>query len=169
MIRIGKIVATHGLQGWVVMTHITDASDWMKKGMALMAEMHKGSMIPFFVEDFKASADDEYLVKLEETDDIAEAKKLVRKHVYVQEEILASKARQSPLMWIGFQVTDVHKGVLGTIEDVMQTANQWLGKLEYEGKEVLLPLVPQMIKDVNIKNKRLIMELPEGLLEVYLG
>jgi len=169
MIRVGKIVATHGLQGWAVMTHITGSSDWLKNGQALMVEMQKGSLIPYFVEEFKATSNEEYMVKLEDVATVGEAKRLIKRHVYVDESVLSAYAKDSPLMWIGFQVTDVHKGLLGPIEDVMQTGTQWVATLTIDGNEVLLPLVPQMIKDVNIRNRRIIMELPDGLLEVYSG
>ena len=48
----------------------------------------------------------------------------------------------------------------------MQAGPQWLAKLTYEGKEVLVPLIEQMILDVNVRNKFIRMDLPEGLLEL---
>ncbi|MBC7553520.1 MAG: 16S rRNA processing protein RimM [Taibaiella sp.] len=168
MIRVGKIVATHGLGGAVIMTHIAADSKWLKKGQALMVEMQKGSFIPYFVAEFKINNGKEFVINLEDLGTIEQSKRLVAKSVYVDEEILAAYAKQSPLLWIGFTLTDVNHGLLGTIEDVMQTTNQWLGKLMYEGKEVLIPLIEPILKEVNIRSKRLIVELPHGLLEVYL-
>ncbi len=169
MIRIGKIVATHGLQGAVVFTHVASDSKWMKKGIALMVEMQKGSFIPYFVSDFKTAKANEFILNIEELDKVDAAKKLVTKSVFVEEDVLAAYARQSPLLWIGFNVTDVNYGLMGPIEDVMQAPNQWLAKIVVEGKEVLIPLIDHVIKDINIKAKRLVIELPAGLLDVYLG
>lgn len=168
MIRVGKIVATHGVQGAVIMTHVAGDSRWMKKGDALMVEMHKGSYIPYFVEGCKAVSDKEYHVTIEEVDKVEIAKKLVGKHVYVDEELLAGYAKESPLLWIGFTITDVNTGLLGEMVDVMQTPSQWLGKIIYNDREVLIPLLNQFIKEIQVKKKRLIMELPAGLLEVYM-
>ncbi len=168
MIRTGKIVAAHGLHGAVIMTHIAADSKWMKKGLALMVEMQKGSYIPYFVAECKTTSPKEFILNLEELDKVDNAKKLVGKSVYVDETVLAAYAKISPLLWIGFTVTDVHKGLLGPMDDVMQTPNQWLGKITIDGKEVLIPLIDNFIKDVNIKSKRLIMELPAGLIDVYL-
>ena len=169
MIRIGKIVAAHGLQGAVIMTHIANDAKWMKKGMALMVEMQKGSHIPYFVSDFKSANEGEFILNLEEVDKVEAAKRLVTKSVFVNEDVLAAYAKTSPLLWIGFNVTDVHQGLLGPLEDVMQAPNQWLGKIMYNGKEVLIPLITHVIKEVNIRSKRLIIELPAGLLDVYLN
>ena len=169
MIRVGKIVATHGLQGTVILTHVAGNSKWMKKGQALMVEMQKGSYIPYFIADFKVVNDAEYQVNLEELAKVENAKKLVSKHVYVDEELLAAYAKSSPLLWIGFTLTDINTGILGPLEDVMQTTNQWLGKVIYKDKEVLIPLIDQVIKNVNIRSKIIILDLPQGLLDVYMS
>ena len=44
MIRIGKIVASHGLNGAVIMTHLGQDGKWLKKGDTLMLEMQKASV-----------------------------------------------------------------------------------------------------------------------------
>ena len=162
------MVATHGIQGAVVMTHVAGDSRWLKKGSALMVEMQKGSYIPYFVTDFRVVNDKEYVVNIEDLDKVENAKRLVGKSVFVNEDLLAMYAKESPLLWVGFNVTDVNYGLLGIMEDVMQTPNQWLGKIMYNEKEVLIPLLNQFIKDINVKAKRIIMELPQGLLEVYM-
>ena len=168
MIRIGKIVATHGLGGSLILSHIVGNSKWLKKDATLLLEMQKGSYIPYFVSQVKASNEKEYIINFEDTDKVEAAKKLVTKHVYVDEALLADYAKQSPLLWIGFKVTDKHIGEIGDIEDVLQTGAQWLAKLTWKNTEVLIPLIDQTIEQVDIKKKVLKTDLPEGLLDVYL-
>ena len=167
MIRIGKIVATHGLSGSLVMTNITNDTKWLKKGAVLMVEMQKGSYIPHFVANCKATNPDEFLINIEEIDTQVAAKKLVTKHVYVDEALLAGLVTESPLMWIGFTVVDAHYGNVGHLEDVMQTGAQWIGKIVYNGNEALIPLVDATLTGIDVKGKILKTNLPEGLLEVY--
>ena len=169
MIRIGKIVATHGLQGSLVLTHIVGDSKWLKKDTTLFVEMQKGSFIPFFTASAKATNDEEYTISLEDVGYVDAAKRLVGRQVYVQEDVLANYADRSPLLWIGFTLVDKEKGNIGQIEDVMQTATQWLAKLTYQDTEVLIPLIEQTISQINLKTKIINITLPEGLLEVYLG
>ncbi len=168
MIRIGKIVATHGLNGAVVMTHVVGNSTWLKKNQVLMVEMHKGSQIPYFVSNAKAANEKEYIIELEDVNKIEAAKKLVTKQIYVDESILAGFAKQSPLLWIGFSLIDSEKGEIGKIEDVVKSGNQWLGKLTYINAEVLIPLIEQFVNEVDVKGQVIRVTLPEGLLEVYL-
>ena len=166
MIRIGKIVATHGLQGSLVLTHVVGSSDWLKKDDVIFLELNKGSFIPFFVQTAKAANDEEYIIPVEDVTVVEAAKKLIGKQAYVKEDILSATAADTPLLWIGFNLVDKEKGSLGPIEDVMQAGPQWLAKLTYEGKEVLIPLIEQMILDVNIRNKYIRMDLPDGLLDL---
>lgn len=168
MIRIGKIVATHALQGGVILKHIVGQPDWLKKDDVLFIEVVKNSYIPHFVVSTKGNNDEECIVQLEDLDTVESAKRLIGKHVYVKEDILKGKADDSPLMWIGFNLVDKTKGGLGEIEDVMQAGAQWLARITYEGKEVLIPLVKEMILDINTRNRYIRMDLPEGLIEVYL-
>ncbi len=166
MVRIGKIVASHGLNGDLILTHVVNKSGWLKKDDILFLEINKGSYIPHFVISARTTSSDEYIVRLEDVEKVESAKRLVGKHAYVKEDILTGVADDSPLLWIGFNLVDKEKGGLGPIEDVLQTGHQWLAKITHEGKEVLIPLIDQMIIDVNLRNKYIRMDLPEGLLDL---
>ncbi|MFI5195892.1 MAG: ribosome maturation factor RimM [Chitinophagales bacterium] len=168
MIRIGKIVATHGINGSLILSHVVGKSTWLKKKHILLVEMQKGSYIPYFISQFKPNNDKEYLIEFEDIDKIEAAKKLVTKQVYVDESILSDFAAQSPLLWIGFILIDKNKGEIAPIEDVVHSGNQWLAKLTYQNKEALVPLIDQFIEKVDIKAKTVRVILPEGLLEIYI-
>jgi 16S rRNA processing protein RimM len=168
MVRIGKIVATHGLQGAAILKHIAGQGDWLKKDDVLFIELRKESYIPFFVTQAKPANTEEYIINLEDVATVEEAKKLIGRQVYVKEDILGNVQADSPLLWIGFNLVDKEKGGLGAIEDVLQAGPQWLAKLTIEGKEVLIPLVKEMILQVNMRNKFIRMDLPEGLVDMYL-
>ncbi len=166
MIRIGKIAATHGLQGDIVLAHILDKKGWLKKNEVLFLELNKGSFIPFFVVQIKADKEEECVLKLEDITTIEAAKKLIGKQVYVEDAILEKQKTDTPLLWTGFTIIDRKQGEIGTIKEVMQTAHQWLASVNYNGRDVLIPLVPEMILDLNVRNNYIRMDLPEGLLDV---
>lgn len=166
MIRIGKIAATHGLKGEVIVTHILNKKGWLNKNDVLFLELNKNSFIPFFVTGIKADREDECVIKLEDLETVEAAKKLIGKKVYMEEILLEKQNIDSPLLWIGFNIIDKQMGEIGKINDVMQTAHQWLASVNYNDKEILIPLIQEMIVDLNIRNKYIRMDLPEGLLEV---
>jgi 16S rRNA processing protein RimM len=168
MIRIGKIVATHGLNGSLVLTHVVGNSKWLKKEHTLLVEMQKGSYIPHFISACKPTNDKEYHINIEDIGTVEQARKLVTKQVYVDEAILAGYAKKSPLLWIGFKIIDSRKGDIGIIDDVVQTGHQWLARLSYNNVEVLVPLIDVMIENLDLKKKVIKMNLPEGLLDIYI-
>ncbi|MEZ5015564.1 MAG: ribosome maturation factor RimM [Flavipsychrobacter sp.] len=169
MVRIGKIVATHGLQGTVILKHIVEKSNWLKANDVLFVALRKGSNIPYFVQEVKEKSSDEQHILLEEITTMEDAKVLVGKDVYVSEDVLGKTSKESPLMWVGFNIVDKTVGGIGEIADVMQAGQQWIATVMYEDNEVLIPLVEEIILDINIRNRYLRVDLPDGLLDVYTG
>ncbi len=167
MIRIGKIVATHGLSGDVIITHLAGKKAWLKPGDVLFVALRKDSFIPFFVSAVKSVVPDELIIHFEETESLEAAKKLIAKELFVKEDILAKSGADSPLLWIGFALIDKTIGTIGTIKDIYQTRSQWLAEVDYKGAEVLVPLVPPVLEKADIKAKKVFVALPDGLLEVY--
>lgn len=92
MIRVGKIVATHGLQGALVITHTVGNSRWLKKGQPIMVEMLKGSLIPYFVTEIKTQGAAEMVLQLEDITQMEAAKKLVGRAVYTTEDTIDRKS-----------------------------------------------------------------------------
>lgn len=166
MVRIGKIVATHGLQGQIILTHVVGSSDWLSPDRALLVELRKDSRVPFFVVQAKSRDDQEYLVQFEDVRNVEAARKLVGKAVYADPGILAGRERDTPLLWIGFNIVDKTVGGIGVIEDVMQAGPQWLARITYQQREVLIPLIDSMILDLNTRNRYIRMDLPDGLLDL---
>lgn len=166
MIRIGKIVASHGLNGAVILAHILNKKNWLRQEDVLFLELNKGSFIPFFVEQVKGNQAEECIVKFEDVANMEQAKKLIGKQVYTEVAVIENQAKDTPLLWIGFTVIDREKGEIGKIEEVFQTAHQWLASVPYEDRTVLIPLIDEMILDLNVRNKFIRMNLPEGLLEL---
>lgn len=68
--------------------------------------------------------------------------------------------------YIDFQVEVEGVGQIGKIEEIASLPEQYMAIIIYKNQEVLIPLNEQFIKEIDQKNKRLKMELPEGLLDL---
>lgn len=168
-IRIGKIVGTHGLDGNITIAHNLDKNPKLKKLKHFFIEIKRESYIPYFVEQIHIDNHQEIFVKLEEVDSIEDAKALNGKNVYLdakQYEQLNPAKEQ--INFEGFLVFDINAGKLATIDGLFETPGQLLATLQMEGKEVIIPLNDSTIKDVDIQKRSLIVELPDGLLDIYL-
>jgi len=69
---------------------------------------------------------------------------------------------------IGFTVVDVSFGNVGTIVHINDKVAQPLFEIDSNGKEIFIPMIDDFIKKVDRKNKKIEVETPEGLIELYL-
>ena len=69
---------------------------------------------------------------------------------------------------IGCLVIDETAGELGTIRDVIKTgANDVYQVQRPRGKDLLIPATRQVVRIVDVDNRRVQVSLPDGLLEIY--
>jgi 16S rRNA processing protein RimM len=71
---------------------------------------------------------------------------------------------------IGFDLIDVNSNELvGKIENVFEAGSQTLLSIRHESeKEILIPLTDELIKGFDRENGKLLMFIPDGLVNVFL-
>ena len=69
---------------------------------------------------------------------------------------------------IGFKVTDKLFGDVGILKGVNDSTPQALFEIERDGKEILVPVNDDFIDKLDKPNKILHLDVPEGLIEMYL-
>ncbi len=65
-------------------------------------------------------------------------------------------------------VEDVNFGKVGVIKGINDTTAQALFEIDREGIEILIPMNDEFIKKVDRRKKIILVETPEGLIELYL-
>lgn len=168
-IHIGKLAATHGFKGELVLKHSLGKKTDFKNAEAIFIEKVKDEYLPYFHEKSIIKNNQETVVKLEGIDTKETAAKFLQKKIWLTKndfEQLVSKA--APVNLIGFIVVN-NKEKLGAIESVIEQPQQILLQLTIQNKEVLVPLNESTLKKIDRKKKEVQVDLPEGLLEVYLG
>ncbi|WP_118952141.1 ribosome maturation factor RimM [Taibaiella helva] len=166
---IGKITGTHGLEGRVVLHHQLDDKQIWSKLPHIFIELRRESYIPYFIEERKVMGPNEVLLKLDEIDSVEQARTLNGKQVYLEESVFARlKPKAVSVNMIGFRIVDRTAGELGTIDNLFETPGQVLATVQYKGREVMVPLVDATIVGIDAARKVVEVDLPDGLLEVYL-
>ena len=166
--RLGKLVAVHGLKGQLVLKHTLGKRSTLKDLKAIFIEEKKDSMLPWFITEVKSGGKDELLLRLEGIDVREKAMPLVQKEVWIPEEDYKRLSKKTaPANMLGYTVIDNQKP-LGPILEVIEQPHQMLCRVDMQGKEVLIPLHENTLKRVNHAKKEVYVELPEGLLDVYL-
>ena len=69
---------------------------------------------------------------------------------------------------IGYEVEDQNKGTIGTVVGVVDLKSNPLLIVDFNEKEILIPLVEELIVHVDRDSKRIKVNTPEGLIDLYL-
>ena len=166
--KLGKIVAAHGLKGELVLQHELGKKTDLKKLPALFLELKKDSFVPYFIRKAKGTTEKESLLLLEEIDTREKAQPLVGKICWLPEEQFKQYAdQQAPAGLLGYQIIEAAKPI-GIIEEVIEQPQQLLCRLQIEKKEVLIPLNESTLLSIDHHAKTVTVQLPEGLLAIYL-
>ncbi len=165
---LGKIVKTHGLKGELTIKIDADNPSAYTKMDHFFVEMNK-VLTPFFVTKVTLSGD-KLFISLPDVDTVDAASRYVGKEVYLPMEMLP-KLKGNKFYFHelpGFSVVDDQKGDIGTVKDVLQYPTQAVIQVEFQGKEILLPIVDEVIKKLDRNKKILYITAPEGLIDMYL-
>jgi len=166
---IGKIVATFGLQGELILQHGLGKKTDLKKTAVIFIEELKGSYMPWFVVASKAKADDEMYIKVEGVDTKEAARKLTQKKVWLKTEDFRKLAgKTSPIALIGYSLINEEEN-LGPIEEVIEQPHQVLLRITLAGNEALIPLHEETLDTIDHKKQEVHVTLPDGLLDIYKG
>lgn len=167
--QLGHITKTHGLNGEVVLfLDVDDPSEYDDLDSVLIEV--RGELTPYFIESSSINRD-RAILALEDVETLDEAKKLINCPVWLPLDNLEEITDPDRFYYheiIGYQIIDEQEGPLGTVTSVMAMATQDLIAMQYRGQEMLIPINSAIVKTVDRAAKTLNVNLPEGLLEVYL-
>lgn len=167
-IHIGRMVASFGLKGELILKHALGKKTMLKGIEAIFIEVNKGSYLPYFVESSKAKDHEETYVKLEGIDTRESANRLTAKNAWLLEEDFRRLAdKTSPISLLGYQLISDEDGILGPIEEVIEQPHQVLLRISLDGKEALIPLHEETLDGIDHKKKEVHVTLPDGLLDIY--
>ncbi|SDE79161.1 16S rRNA processing protein RimM [Mucilaginibacter pineti] len=167
--RIGSILKTKGLKGEMQIYVDFDDLDAIKFD-AVFIDM-AGKMIPYFVQSIKYLQKSNAYLFLEDIDTIEKASLLVRRDIYLPNKLKPKKKKAEFTLndVKGFMAIDETHGELGEILEVNEYPQQLIATVNYQNKEVLFPLNVDIIKGIDIEANEIYIDLPEGLLDVYLS
>ncbi|GGH35883.1 ribosome maturation factor RimM [Mangrovimonas yunxiaonensis] len=166
---LGKIVKKYSFKGELLIKLDTDDPSACEALDAMFVDV-RGQLLPFFVEASQLHKSDLLRVKFEDIDSEADAEALLKSDVYLPLELLP-ELKDDKFYYheiIGFTITDTHFGDVGTITAVNDTTAQALFVIDRDGVEILIPMNDAFIKQVDKPNKTIVVETPEGLIDLYL-
>jgi 16S rRNA processing protein RimM len=167
---LGRILKPHSLHGECkVYFDVDDIEDY--EDLESVYVLQGAKLTPFFVENVNIQGPNLAIVQFRNIMDRNQAEDLAGLELYLPEEELPElDADQFYFHEIkGYTVVDATHGTLGTILRVEEYPAHSLLVMQWQGKEILIPIAGEIVGDVDREAKTLQTKLPDGLLDVYLG
>lgn len=166
---LGKIAKKFSFKGEVLIYLDTDEPELYEDMESVFVEYNK-NLVPFFIENSNLHKGDFLRVKFEDVDNEAEADSIMGCEIYLPLNMLP-KLEGNKFYFhevIGFEIEDQRLGVFGKIVSINDTSAQPLFEVINGNVEILVPMIDQFLIKIDRENKKVIMDLPEGLVEMYL-
>ncbi len=166
---VGKVVKKYSFKGELLIKLDTDDPELFLEMESVFVEQHK-TLIPFFIQRSQLHKSSLLRVQFEDIYDEASANAMLGTELFLPLDFLppleGNKFYYHEI--VGFKVTDTRFGDVGVLVGVNDKTAQHLFVIEKLGKEILIPINDLFIKQVDRENKMLRLEVPEGLIELYL-
>ena len=163
-LEIGQIVNTFGIKG---MVKVKPFSDDIRRFDKLKNVYIKKNSIEekYIIEEVKYHKQ-MVLIKFKGIDKIEEAELLKNSYILINRE--DEEPLEEGVYYIvdllGLDVYTDENILLGNLEDIYNTGSNDIYVVKNEiGKSILLPGIPDVIKNVDIENKKIIVHLLKGL------
>ncbi|KFF01692.1 ribosome maturation factor RimM [Chryseobacterium luteum] len=165
---LGKITRRHGLAGNVILKLDTDQPELYNKLESIFVEIN-GLLVPFFIEKSSWSKNDALNLAFKNSSE-ALVDQSLGKSVYLPLDTLPKLSGKQFYYHeiIGFDILDENGKECGVIRSVNDQTAQNYFVTNLDGKEVVIPIIKDWILEVNREERFIKMQLPEGLIDVFL-
>jgi len=166
---LGKIVSKFSFKGEVLIKLESDDPSQYLKMESVFVE-YNNNLVPFFIDKCKLHKSEMLRVKFEDVDTEQEADDLMRADLYLPLDLLPEMGEDQFYFHeiIGFKVIDLNRGEIGMISAINDTTSQALFEIDFNGKQILIPMNDEFIHKLDKEEKQLIVNTPEGLIDLYL-
>lgn len=166
---LGKIVKKYSFKGELLAKLDTDEPELYENLDSLFIDL-RGNLVPFFIESSQLHKSELLRIKFEDVDTEADADSLMKSELYLPLDFLPELEDDKFYFHeiIGFTVEDTNFGTVGTITGVNDSTAQSLFEIDRDGIQILIPMNDEFIEKVDKPNKTIIVNTPEGLIDLYL-
>jgi 16S rRNA processing protein RimM len=166
---LGKIVKKYSFKGELLAKLDTDQPDLYDNLEAVFIDL-RGNLVPFFIESSQLHKSDLLRLNFEDVNSEADADALLKSELYLPLNLLPKLEGDKFYFHevIGFTIKDKNFGEVGILKGINDTTARALFEIDRDGTEILIPMNDEFIEKVDRKNKTIIVDTPEGLIDLYL-
>ncbi len=166
---LGKIAKKFSFKGEVLAYLDTDEPELYENLESVFVEFNK-NLVPFFIESSSLHKNDFLRIRFEDMNTEEDADAIMNCPIYLPISMLPKLSGNKFYFHevIGFEIEDKRVGVFGKIVSINDTTAQPLFEVENGAVQLLIPMIDQFLVKIDRPNKKVLMDLPEGLIEMYL-
>ena len=162
---VGKLRRPHGVNGEIVMEIVTDFPERLRPGtLVFVGETHQPQRISRL-----RPMDMALLVSFKEFDSPESVGQLRNQTVYVRTEDRPALAEGEYYhhQILGLRVVEEDGNFLGTLSDILVTGANDVYSVQPEGggKEILLPAIADVVREINLEQGTMTVRLLPGLVD----
>jgi 16S rRNA processing protein RimM len=164
LFEIGEIVKTRGLHGCLKVLSYLDPRDTFSKLEFIFVEKSSGQKHRFALKKIDISGN-VLFIELENVPDVESAKDLVGCKVFLPKDFM-EKLPEGEYYWrdiIGLDVYSEEGKHIGIIESVFPTGSNDVYVCRGEEREILLPAIADVIRQIDMDRRVMTVRLLEGL------
>ncbi len=166
LFRAGTVRKTFGAHGDLIFLFIKEPTFTLDQKEPFFLQI-EGNMVPFFMVRAQWHSHTELRIGLEDIDTPEKAAKLLSCHFFLP---LTATSKETPILQEinpeGFTITDNTSKKTGVILYVTPYPTQDIMTISFPQGESLVPLIEEYVISVSLEDRTILMELPEGLLDI---
>lgn len=163
-LEIGQIVNTYGIKGFVKVVPFTDDNKRFDSLKTVYIDYQK-KLILMTIEEVSYHKN-LVLLKFKEAPDINMVEKYKNCYLKIQRKDAVKLPENTYFIadLLGLEVYTQEGRMLGNVDDIFKTGSNDVYVVKNdEGKQLLLPAIEQVIKTIDMENKKIIVNLIKGL------
>ncbi len=167
--EIGRVKKVHSVHGEINIELINDTIDISDDIQFIFLEID-GGLVPFSVISYDLRIRS-IIFDLQEIQSKEKAQSYVDSLVFIDKEDIIAGDISEPdpmLQYTGFILCDTKRGVLGRIENLIEYPDNPVFEIIIDDIQVLIPAKKDIIQSVDYEKNTLLMNIPEGLIDLYL-
>jgi 16S rRNA processing protein RimM len=165
-LEIGRIIRSHGLAGRVKVLSYLESQDVLNSLPKVFVGRKVSEAEPFPLDAVQPGREF-FILKLGGIEDRDAAARLVGSFVWMPSDKM-KKLPEGEYYWldiIGLQVVTEDGQILGRIESVFPTGSNDVYVCRGGEKEILLPAIGEVVRNINMDHRIMVVRLLKGLME----
>ena len=167
LILIGHVIRPHGIAGLLKIVSYAQSKETFFQAGSVFIDRDQNRFEEMKVVDIKPHGSS-YLLRVSDVNSIEQAKFFRGAKIYIRKDSLIKNDENEFFYYelLGINVYLISGQYLGVIKEIFPTGSNDVYVVEGQEKEFLIPAIHEVIKEINISKKRMVISPIKGLLDL---